>query len=317
MMIKGVTLFMLLLFGIASAQTDVVTTTAMIADVVEEVGGEHVIVTSMMGPGTDPHIYQAAPSDIQALQRADLILYNGMLLEGQLGEVLERFGELKPVLAVVETAMTAELVKMDSSEHGTVDPHVWMDARLFSRVAHGVAEVLAGMDGDNAAEFRKNAEEYAGRLDVLHAWITAAVASIPEAQRVMVTAHDAFGYYGAAYGIDVAGIQGLSTETEAAVADIRATVDLVVQASLPAIFVESTVNPRTVQAVIEAAHNRGHEVSVGGELYSDAMGAADAMEGTLIGMLRHNTIIITEALGGTVPEWPDELSAWAEEWNVE
>ncbi len=236
-----VVLMALLLSGAASSRMQIVTTTAMIADVARAVAGELAQVRSMMGPGTDPHLYQATPSDIRALQGADLILYNGLLLEGQLGEVLGRFGELKPVIKVVEASMPADRILANSGlAEGSADPHVWMDASLFSLVAPGVADALAGLDAGNAAVYRANADAYVAQLEALHEWIAHSIASIPEEHRILVTAHDAFGYYGAAYGIEVAGIQGLSTETEAAVADIRETVDLVVELSVPTIFVEST-----------------------------------------------------------------------------
>lgn len=310
-------LLFLLCLTTAAARPQVLVTTGQLADVVRNVAGEHATVTAMMGPGVDPHLYQATPRDIHGLQLADLILFHGLSLEGQLAEVLEGAARFRPTAAIAETAIpAAELLAADAA--GLVpDPHVWMDARLFSLTAEAVAEELTAIDPDNGPAYRLNAATYRDELLALHDWIAAAIETIPEQKRQLVTAHDAFAYFGRAYGIPVAAVQGLSTESEAGIADIREIVRLLTRKEVPAIFVESTINPRTVQAVLEAARAAGHEARLGGELYSDALGPADQPEGTLIGMLVHNTTVITQALGGTVPALPATLDRWSGTWSRE
>lgn len=301
----------------ALAQPNVLVTTSQLADVARNVAGEHATVTAMMGPGIDPHLYQATPRDVQNLQNADLILFHGMTLEGQLADVLESFARLRPTAAVAELAMpAAELLEADQ-DGMAVDPHVWMDARLFSLTAAVIAEELTRLDPDNGDAYQANAEAYRRELLAVHDWIGAAIATIPEGTRYLVTAHDAFAYYGAAYGIEVAAVQGLSTESEAGVADIRETADTIIEYGVPAVFIESTINPRTIEAVLEAVHNAGHETKLGGELYSDAMGADDQPEGTVTGMLIHNTTVIVEALGGQLPPLPEQLDDWLRSWAQE
>jgi manganese/zinc/iron transport system substrate-binding protein len=300
----------------AAADAAAVATVGMIGDVAENVAGDCVEVATLMGPGVDPHVYQASAGDVRLLQQADAILYAGYSLEGQLGEVLERLGERKPTVAVAPASIDPGDLITVQDIYG-VDPHLWMHASLWSRIAPTIADTLAEVAPDCAETMRADAEAYQRRLAALHDWITASVASIPEAQRVLVTAHDAFAYYGRAYGLEVRGIQGISTEAEAGIRDIRNVVDLVVDLAVPAVFVESTINPRTIQAVVDAAADRGHEVRVGGELFSDAMGAPGTAEGTYIGMLYANTMRIVEALGGEPAPWPAELEPWAERFDVE
>ncbi len=306
-----------LLFGTALAQTPAaVATVGMIADVAGEIAAECVDVEAIMGPGTDPHLYQAKASDVRAMQQSALILYSGYLLEGQLGDVLDRLGSRRPVLAVAERAIPREDLIQTTDAYG-VDPHIWMDVSAWAATTGPIGDALAGIAPGCAQPIRDRADAYRDTLLDLHQWVRDSVASIPERQRVLVTAHDAFAYYGRAYGIDVAGIQGISTEAEPSIADIRATVDLVVERNIPAVFIESTINPRTVRAVIEAAVQRGHEVELGPELYSDAMGEADSPEGTYIGMIVHNTRAIVGALGGTPAPFPPRLAAWADRWSVD
>ncbi|MEO1250669.1 MAG: zinc ABC transporter substrate-binding protein, partial [Pseudomonadota bacterium] len=198
-----------------------------------------------------------------------------------------------------------------------IDPHLWMDVSLWAEIAPVIADTLSEIAPDCAADLQDRAKAYQTELSALHGWIGESVATIPESQRILVTAHDAFAYYGRAYDIEVAGIQGISTESEAGVADIREMVDVVVERQVPAVFIESTINPRTVQAVIDAAAADGQDVVIGGELFSDAMGAPDTAGGTYIGMLFENTMTLVQALGGEPAPMPAELQSWAEEWNVE
>ncbi|MDN3519482.1 zinc ABC transporter substrate-binding protein [Aquisalimonas lutea] len=309
---------LLLCTSAASADTQsprAVATIAMIGDVAANVAGDCVRVDTLMGPGVDPHLYQAKASDVRAFEQADTIFYAGYSLEGQLGEVLGKFGERKPTVAVAPSSIdTAELITVQDI-YG-IDPHLWMDVGLWSRIAPTLAEALAEIAPDCADAMQQRASDYREQLAALDAWIGESIATIPERQRVLVTAHDAFAYYGRAYGIEVEGIQGISTESEAGIADIRRMVATVVERGVPAVFIESTINPRTIEAVVDGAADRGHEVAIGGELFSDAMGEPGTAEGTYIGMLRSNTITIVEALGGEPAPWPDALSGWAQRWDT-
>jgi manganese/zinc/iron transport system substrate-binding protein len=301
----------------ASAKAlDVLATVGMLGDVAANVAGDCAAVETLMGPGTDPHLFQPSAQDVQRFQNADVILYSGYGLEGQLGSVLGRLSDLKPTVAVSERAVPAETVLSDDGAYG-VDPHIWMDAGLWAQTVPVIAETLSENVPDCAADVGARAQAYGAQLQALDGWIEEAIASVPQEQRILVTAHDAFGYYGEAYGIEVVGIQGISTASEASVADIRDMADLLVARAVPAVFVESTINPRTIQAVIEAAEQRGHTVSIGGELYSDAMGDPGTAGGTYIGMLYDNTVTIVEALGGTVPTLPEALGAWGQQWDLQ
>ncbi|MEO1250018.1 MAG: zinc ABC transporter substrate-binding protein [Pseudomonadota bacterium] len=291
-------------------------TIGMIADVASNVAGSCVTVDQLMASGVDPHLYRASASDVQAFQQADAIFYSGYSLEGQLGEVLEKLSESKPTVAVSPAAIPPADLITTQDVYG-IDPHLWMDVSLWSKIAPTIAETLAEIAPDCAGDLKDRAEAYQTELSALHGWISDSVATIPQEQRILVTAHDAFAYYGRAYGIEVAGIQGISTESEAAVADIREMVDIVVARQVPAVFIESTINPRTIQAVIDSAAAEGQAVGIGGELFSDAMGAPDTAGGTYIGMLFENTMTLVQALGGEPMPLPAELQSWAEEWNVE
>ena len=290
-------------------------TIGMIGDVAGNVAGDCVLVNTLMGPGVDPHLYQAKASDVRAFGQADVILYAGYSLEGQLGKVLEKMSAKKPAVAVAPASIhPGDLITVQDI-YG-IDPHLWMDVSLWAQIAPTIAETFAKVAPACADPMRQRAADYREQLAALHGWIRESVANIPPAQRVLVTAHDAFAYYGRAYGIEVEGIQGISTESEAGIADIRAMVDTVVEREVPAVFIESTINPRTIQAVIDGARKRGREVVIGGELFSDAMGEAGTPEGTYIGMLRANTIAIVKALGGEPAPWPAALAGWARRWGV-
>ncbi|AYF33602.1 manganese transporter [Vreelandella alkaliphila] len=306
------------LSNIASADEaplNVVATIGMIADVAQEVGGECVNVEAMMGPGVDPHLYQASASDVATLRNAEQIFYSGYSLEGQLGDVLERFSERTPTLAVAPASIDPASLITSQDVYG-IDPHLWMDVSLWAQTLPTLNAALSEARPDCAATFDANTERYQAQLLALHEWVADSIASIPDEQRILVTAHDAFGYFGRAYDIDVEGIQGISTETETGIADIRNMTDIVVDRAVPALFIESTINPRTVQAVIDAAKQRGQAVEIGGELYSDAMGDPDTVDGTYMGMIYRNTQHIVEALGGTLAPLPDEMNDWATEWKL-
>lgn len=311
-------LALLLIMGMAQAQSErlrVAATVGMIGDVASRIGGECADVTAIMGSGVDPHVYQASARDVSTFQRAEIILYGGYFLEGQLGEVLDGFSRRKPTVAVSEAAVSpGELINTDDA-YG-VDPHVWMDVSLWAKTVPIIANSLADLRPECAEQFEANSNSYLAELAALHEWVGEAIATVPEERRILVTAHDAFSYYGRAYGIEVAGIQGISTESEAGVADIRAMARLVAERQVPAVFIESTINPRTIQAVVNAAQQRGHRVDIGSQLYSDALGERGTAGGTYIGMIFENTSNIVSDLGGQVPPLPPELAGWAERWEL-
>ncbi|WNK20330.1 zinc ABC transporter substrate-binding protein [Halomonas piscis] len=295
---------------------NVVTTIGMIADVASEVGGECVAAEPMMGPGVDPHLYQASASDVQTLRNADQILYAGYSLEGQLGEVLENFSRQKTTVAVSPESIDLSRLLTADDVYG-IDPHVWMDVSLWAQTVDTISKTFIEARPECEDRIQDNADAYSKKLAALHEWIEESAATVPEQQRILVTAHDAFNYFGRAYGIEVEGIQGISTDAETGIADIRRITDLVIEREIPAIFIESTINPRPVQAVIDSAEKRGHEVEIGGQLYSDALGEKGTADGTYIGMLYTNTKTIVEALGGEVAPLPETLAPWAERWELD
>ncbi|MEA2117866.1 metal ABC transporter solute-binding protein, Zn/Mn family [Halovibrio sp. HP20-50] len=309
---------MLFLSTLAAADEkplNVVATIGMIADVAQEVGGECVNVEAMMGPGVDPHLYQASASDVALLRNAEHILYSGYSLEGQLGSVLENFSTRTPTLAVAPASIGPESLITAQDVYG-IDPHLWMDVSLWAQTLPTLSDTFSEARPECATTIEANTERYQAQLQALHEWVKESIASIPEEQRVLVTAHDAFSYFGRAYDIEVEGIQGISTETETGIADIRSMADSVVTRNVPAVFVESTINPRTIQAVIDAARQRGHDVAIGGQLYSDAMGNEGTVDGTYMGMIYRNTQHIVEALGGSLAPLPNRLDDWASEWQL-
>lgn len=283
-----------------TAPLDVVATTGMIADAARVVGGERVTVRALMGPGIDPHSYRQTRSDIASLARADLVLWHGLYLEAQMEAFLLQLAARSPVVAVGEAVPEIARIAHEDYE-GRFDPHVWMVPELWAAVVDRIAEALSAARPDDADLFVRNAEGYKERLAQLGTYATEVLGSVPEPARVLVTAHDAFGYFGRAYGYRVEGIQGLSTESEAGLARIRELVDLLVQREIRAVFVESTVSDRNVRALIEGAAAQGHAVRVGGELFSDAMGTPGSYEGSYLGMIDHNVTTIANALGGTAP----------------
>ncbi len=279
----------------------VVCTTGMIADIVREVAGDRATVTGLMGPGVDPHLYKPTRSDGDRLLNADVIFYNGLLLEGKMVDALVRAATAgQPVFAVTELIDESYLLEPAELE-GTTDPHVWMDPQAWSKAVEIVRDKLIEVDPDHAATYRANADGYLDELAALDAYATEVLDSVPAAQRVLVTAHDAFNYFGRRFGYEVVGIQGLSTESEAGVQDIETLVRLLVDRNVGAVFVESTVSARNIEALIAGAKARGRTVVIGGELFSDAMGEAGTYEGTYIGMIDHNVTTIARALGGEAP----------------
>lgn len=276
---------------------NIVATTGIVGDMVRNVGGEHVKVQDLMGSGVDPHLYKASAGDVSKLSNADMIFYSGLMLEGKMGDILVKLARNKPTTPLSD-AFLEEYLREPPEFAGHFDPHVWFNVKLWSLSAETVANALSKYDPLHAEYYKKSAAEYAAKLVGLDAWVRGALSNIPEAQRVLVTAHDAFGYFGDAYGINVVGLQGVSTVAEFGLADVQRIVELLVARKVPAIFVESSIPRRSIEAVVEGARAKGHKVVIGGELYSDAMGKAGTDAGTYIGMVRANVLTIVGALKG-------------------
>lgn len=275
-------------------------TTGMVADLVRSVGGELVEVTQIMGAGVDPHLYKATRDDVQTILDADAVFYSGLMLEGKMADTLMKVGRDRPVFAVTELLDESKLIEPEGAE-GHPDPHVWMDILAWSEGVTAVEEALTELLPEQKSKLAANAANYRTELLKLDAYAHEAIATIPEGQRVLVTSHDAFNYFGRAYGLEVLGVQGLSTESEAGLRRINELVDLLVERQTPAVFIESSVSPKNIQALVDGAASRGHEVKIGGELFSDAMGEPGTHEGTYLGMLDHNVTTVTRALGGEAP----------------
>lgn len=279
----------------------VVATTGMIADAVAQVGGERVEVQALMGPGVDPHLYRQTRSDIAAAISADAVFWHGLYLEAQMEEFFADLATEKPVFALADSLPAEQLLGSEDYQ-GRYDPHVWMDPALWSGVVEAARDALIEIDPGGADTFRANAEAHLTEIAALGEYSAQALATVPEEARVLVTAHDAFSYFGRAYGYEVMGIQGISTESEAGLAQVENLVGVLVDRRIGGIFVESSVSDRNIMALIEGAEARGHAVAIGGELYSDAMGDPGTYEGTYLGMIDHNVTTITRALGGEAPE---------------
>jgi manganese/zinc/iron transport system substrate-binding protein len=276
----------------------VVCTTGMVADMLKNIGGQHVVVQSMMGPGVDPHLYKASPGDVRMLTSADVVFYSGLHLEGRLAELLEKLDRWKPAYAVTEGVKESDsqvLRHMPGAE-GVYDPHVWFNVALWARCAEHAAEKLVALDPLRADEYRRNAENYVAKLRALDEECKRRLAEVPKQRRVLVTAHDAFGYFGDAYDVEVYGLQGISTVAEADLGGVNEIIDVLVTRRIKAVFVESSVPIKNIRALVEGCAARGHKVTIGGELYSDAMGPEGTHEGTYIGMVEHNLNTIVEAL---------------------
>lgn len=273
----------------------VTATTGMIADIAANVGKEWVSVESLMGPGVDPHLYKASQGDIAKLEEADIILYNGLNLEGKMADIFVRMANKKPAVQVTEWIDEADLNEPPEFD-GHYDPHVWFDVQLWMEAVERVRDAFIELDPAHEESYTQNAAAYLKQLEELDQYAKEQFALIPKESRVLVTAHDAFGYLGEAYDIEVLGLQGISTDAEYGLADVQELVDILVQREIKAVFVESSVSPKAIEAVVEGAKKKGHEIKIGGELYSDAMGDEGTVEGTYIGMVRHNIDTIVAAL---------------------
>ena len=294
-------LFSSLLFAACSgdkaetSEKTVVATTGQIADAVKAIVGDEITVQALMGPGVDPHLYKASQSDVKKLENADMIFYNGLNLEGQLDEIFEQMSEDKTVVAAAEILDESKLLADEDTSY-LFDPHVWFDISLWSEVVDGIGDALVEEYPEHKELFEKNQAEYLAKLADLQKYVKERVNELSSTQRHLVTAHDAFNYFGSSLDFTVSGLQGLSTEAEYGVKDVENMVDYLVKHKIKAIFVESSVSDKAMKAVIEGAQQKKHTVKIGGELFSDAMGAEGTEEGTYIGMYKHNVDTIVDAL---------------------
>ena len=273
----------------------VVATTGQIADAVKAIVGDEIKVQMLMGPGVDPHLYKATQSDVKKLENAEMIFYNGLNLEGQLDNIFEQMRKDKTVVAAAEILDESKLLA-DEENGKLFDPHVWFDISLWSEVVDGIGDALIEEYPEHKELFEKNEKEYLAQLDELKNYVDERVSELSSSQRHLVTAHDAFNYFGSSLDFTVSGLQGLSTEAEYGVKDVENMVDYLVKQKIKAIFVESSVSDKAMKAVIEGAQQKNHTVTIGGELFSDAMGAEGTEEGTYIGMYKHNVDTIVDAL---------------------
>jgi manganese/zinc/iron transport system substrate-binding protein len=282
---------------VSARSIQIVTTTGMIADLASNIGGDRVDVTALMGAGVDPHLYKASEGDMRRMTGADIIFYNGLHLEGAMAEVLEQIGARRRTVAVTDRISRDRLLAPPEFK-GQHDPHVWFDVAIWMDAAQYVHEAMLDIDPDHAAVYDSNFAAYSDSLSALHEYVKATAERLEPEQRILITAHDAFNYFGRAYGFEVRGLQGISTATEAGTADVKGLAEFIATQRIPAMFVESSVSPRSIEAVQAAVRARGFDVAIGGELFSDAMGRAGTPEGTYLGMVRHNIDTIVEALLG-------------------
>lgn len=297
--------------ALATEPLRVLSTIGMLSDMAQAIGGECVVAEPLMGPGSDPHLYTPRASDIARLDQAEVILYLDPALEAQMTRPLEAMRARKPVLGVLAATYAPDDLLDDD---GQPDPHVWMDAGLWAQAIPQVSMILSEARPDCADAMAENARAYSVQLEALDDWARSAISSIPEENRLLVTAHDAFNYFSRAYGIEASeAVAGISTDAEPSIADIRDVAAFVVENAVPAVFVETTINPRSIEALVAEVRAQGHEVVIGGELFADAMGEPGHLGEDYIGMIWSNIATITAALGGTLPPVPEALADWAEQ----
>lgn len=273
----------------------IVTTVGMVTDIVQRIAGDEADVIGLMGPGVDPHLYKASYQDVNKLDHADIVFFSGLHLEGKMTVMLEKMARFKPVVAVAE-AIPESLRLAEGGASGHTDPHLWMNPALWKHIVDPIEAELSKAKPEHRERFRFRADSLKSEFDSLYAWAHATLAAIPEESRVLVTAHDAFNYFGRAFKVDVRALQGISTATEFGLADVQNLVGLIVERKIKAVFVESSVPQKPLQAVIEGCRARGQDVKIGGSLYSDAMGEPGTPDGTYFGMIRHNVNTIASAL---------------------
>lgn len=294
-------LFSLLLFSCANdtedrnGKTTVVCTTGMIGDLVKNIGGDSIELITLMGPGVDPHLYKATQGDLSKLRAADLIVYNGLHLEGKMGEVLEQLAEVQNVFPIARAVDSSNLLA-DPAYPGAYDPHIWFDLSIWASTIDGLTKELIRIKPEAEDYFLENAVDYQIRLGELNQWVFRKIRTIPPSKRKLITAHDAFKYFGKAYGVEVKGLQGISTVSEFGLKDRVDLVNYIIEHKVPSIFVETSVSERNIRSVLEACQKQGHEVALGGSLYSDAMGEASSSAGSYVGMVEANVNTIVSAL---------------------
>lgn len=314
---KQLTLFVILLTLLlqplavqADDKLKVVATTTQAYDLVQIIAQDRVELTGLMGGGIDPHLYKPTEADIRAMNEANMVIYSGLHLEGQFTEIFENIAEQDVRTYALATLVEREgFVLPSQNDLAVPDPHFWFDPRNWQLATEGLVQVLSEEDPANAEFYAANGATFQAQLELVYNWGVEAMSLIPEEQRVLVTSHDAFQYFGDAFGWDVRGLQGISTADEAGVGDVQALADFVVEQQIPVLFVESSVSPRTIESVQEAADNAGWSVAIGGELYSDAMGTIGTFGGTYIGMIGENitTVVTAYGYGDGLPEWPKGL----------
>lgn len=273
----------------------VVATTSLIGDAVKNIVQDHATVITLMGPGVDPHAYKATQKDVKHLLNADIVFYNGLHLEGKMADILHKLSKKKPVYAAGEAITSAQQL-VDPNFSIGIDPHIWFDGCLWKQVVQHISDQLQAADPEAAAYYKENTDCYLQQLDELHQETLQAIQKIPAAHRVLITAHDAFGYFGRAYDMEVRGLQGISTVSECGLKDVTDLVKFIIQRNIKAIFLETSVSERPLQAVVEGCRKRGHQVAAGGYLYSDALGQEGTPEGSYQGMVRANVQTIVNAL---------------------
>jgi manganese/zinc/iron transport system substrate-binding protein len=278
-----------------SKKLRIVTTTTMITDLVKNIGGDYVEINGLMGAGVDPHLYKASEGDVTKLFEADIIFYSGLHLEGKLVAVFEKMEGTKHTVSLGDRLPENELISSENFA-SSFDPHVWFNIQFFKQFAQIVTDELSKADPKNAESYSENNKIYQKKLDALESEVKTIIASLPEEKRILVTAHDAFNYFGKAYRFNVVGLQGISTATEAGVKDVQNLSEFIIRNNIKAIFVESSVPRRTIEALQQAVLSKNHQVEIGGSLYSDALGNAGTEEGTYIGMFKYNVKTIVNAL---------------------
>lgn len=278
-----------------SEKLNVVTTTTMLTDLVSEIGGDHISLQGLMGAGVDPHLYKASEGDVSKLYEADIIFYSGLHLEGKLVDIFEKMESKKNTVSLGDKLPKNELI---ASEYfaSNFDPHVWFNIQFFKQFAQIVTDELSKADAANAESYSENNKRYQEKLDALENEVKMTIATLPAEKRILVTAHDAFNYFGKAYDFQVVGLQGISTATEAGVKDVQNLSEFIIKNNIKAIFVESSVPKRTIEALQQAVLSKNHNVEIGGSLYSDALGDPGTDEGTYLGMFRYNVNTIVNAL---------------------
>lgn len=277
---------------------EIVCTTGQVADMLRNIGGDHVSVTALMGPGVDPHLYRESPSDIEKLSSADAIFYNGLHLEGRMTDVFEKLAARRPTFAVTKDLVESKdpRLRKPPEFEGYFDPHVWHDPKIWADCVRYVTEKLRALDPANSDDYDRNSKAYIDKLAQLDSENRAQLAEIPKPQRVLISAHDAFGYFCETYDIESMPLGGISTEEEVSIGRMDEVIDFIVDHKIKAVFVESAVAPRIVEALVEPCRQRGHEVKIGGELYADALGPADTPDSTYTGMIQANVRTIVDAL---------------------